>query len=148
MAVNSQRYAANPYQTAAQYPFSQMKLPAVVPTYPSDPEHPLAGTVNNQFWNWTRSGLNYYFNPDSIGVPQYEEMLTTDESCYSAISFLIISCLAKFGRYVHPVPKIEEWINGARANMETPWQTALKGFLTAAWAGHSCSEIVVDYDGQ
>ena len=140
-------YAKNPYQVAAQYPFSQMKLPAVVPTYPTDPKHPLSGTVNNQFWNWTRSGLNYYFNPDSIGVTQYEEMLTTDESCYSAISFLIIACLAKFGRYTHPVPKIEEWVNSALENMETPWPMAKKEILTAVWAGHSATEIVVDYEG-
>ena len=142
------RHGKNPYQVAAQYPFSQMKLPAVTPTFPTDPKHPMQGTINNQFWNWTRSGLNYFFNPDSIGVAQYEEMLTTDESCYSAISFLIIACLAKFGRYSHPNPKIEEWVNAALENMETPWPMAKKEILTAVWAGHSATEIVVEYDGR
>ena len=140
--------APNPYQTAAFNPYGGLNSAmAAGVSYPMDPQKPLQGTVNNEFWQWTRSGLNYYFNPDSVGVPVYEEMYTSDESCRSAMQFLCLATLAKFGRYVNGSKKIEEWVTDALANMETPWLQCLKEVLTATWAGHSTTEIIVDYEG-
>lgn len=135
----------NPYRIAAESmgfnPYTTQ------PSYPLDPSKPLQGTVNNQYYNWTRGNLNHYLNPDSIGVPVYEEMVTSDETCYAAMQFLALATLAKFGPYRHKSSKIEDAVQGWLANLATPWLDVLKEQLTCTWAGYSVTEVVADYNG-
>ncbi len=140
----------NPYREAALNPYGGLhgSLGMSGVNYPKDPKYPLRGTVNNEFWHLTRSGLNYYLNPDSIGTSIYEEMYTSDETCRSAMQFLVLATLAKFGPFIHSDRVIQDKVNGWLANMQTPWVRALKEILTATWAGHSTTEIIVDYDGE
>ena len=111
-----------------------------------NPNYPQAGTVSNTWWNYTRSYLNFYLNPDKIGIPVYEQMLDSDPSVYAAIQFVAMAVVAKWGEYVHDDPKIEEFVNENLANLRTPWVQVMCDILTALWAGHSCTEIVSDYE--
>jgi len=148
IGASSARAFSNPYEVAAASPWQGLPNAISSLSVPKDPTRPLAGTVNNSFWQWTRSGLNYYFNPDTIGVNVYEEMVTSDESCYAAMEFLTLATLAKFGPYRHQDPAIQDWVNESIANMDTPWLDVLKEQMTAFWAGHSAGEIIAEYDGQ
>lgn len=138
----------NPYRQAALNQDGLFMPASASPTYPNDPNRPLQGTVNNNFWKWTRGSLDYYFNPDSVGVAVYEEMIDSDETCYAAIEFLVLATLAKFGQYRHTDPKIESFVNGCLEKLETPWLDVLKEQLTCVWAGFSLTEIIADYDGE
>lgn len=137
---------SNPWKVAAENPFgsSWPGDSAGRVSYPTSVQQPFLGIVNNQFWNWTKSGLNYYFNPDTIGPAVYEEMVTADASCYAATEFLTLACLAKFGPYQHPNPKIQDTVNDWLANLITPWLQVLKEQLTAPWIGYSTGEICAE----
>lgn len=124
------------------------RVPPYAPTYPRDEKKPLQGIVNNQYWRLTRGNMDYYFNPDSIGVEVYEEMVDSDETCYAAIEFLILATLAKFGAYRHENQEIESFVNSCLEQLETPWLDVLKEQLTAVWAGYSVTEIIAEYDGE
>lgn len=143
----SSKSIPNPYEAAAkraigtQYPWTGM-------TWPEDPKKVLTGTVNNQYWGLTRGSLDQFFNPDSIGVPVYAEMMDSDETCFSAIEFLILATLAKFGEYRHKNPEIESFVNSCLENLETPWLDVLKEQLTCVPYGYSVTEIIAEYDGE
>lgn len=106
------------------------------------------GVVNENAFHWTRYMPEVYYNPDSITLGTYERMYTTDETVYSGIEFLIMSALARLGEYVHPRPKVQEFVRIQLAQMEGSFVAKVADMMTAAVYGFSLTEIVWRVDGK
>lgn len=82
-------------------------------------------------------------NPDDIGIETYERMYVTDETFSAAVDFVIMAVLSRLGRYEHPDQRIAEFINENLAEMQGSFVGACAEILSAIWAGHSVTEIVL-----
>lgn len=86
-------------------------------------------------------------NPDDIGIETYERMYTTDETFAAAVDFVIMAVLSRLGQYDHPDQRISNWVNDTLAEMKGSWVQACGEILSAIWAGHSVTEIILQPDG-
>lgn len=79
-------------------------------------------------------------NPSTVSVETYKRMLDTDETVGAGIDFLNLAMTARFGDYKHPVPKIQEFVRKAIAQMEGSWHENIDEMLSCQWAGFSITE--------
>lgn len=84
-------------------------------------------------------------NPSTVSVETYKRMLDTDETINSGINFMNLACIARFGEYKHPVPKIQKFVRRAIEQMEGSWHENLDEMFSAEWNGFSITEQVWDY---
>jgi len=84
-------------------------------------------------------------NPSTVSVETFKRMLDTDETIGSAVDFLNLALIARFGEYTHPVAEIQSFVRKVLTNMEGSWHQNLDEMLSAEWAGFSITEKVWEY---
>ena len=84
-------------------------------------------------------------NPSTVSVETYKRMLDTDETLGSAMDFLIMALIARFGDYKHKVPEIQDFVRRVLTQMEGSWHQNLVEMFSAEWGGFSITEEVWDF---
>lgn len=84
-------------------------------------------------------------NPSTVSVETYKRMLDTDETIGAGIDFRNLCKIARFGDYVHPVPKIQKFVRRVLNQMEGSWHENLDEMFSADWSGFSVTESVWDF---
>lgn len=117
------------------------------PSKPEPEEAPLSNdelmeTFHNTFHHWTRYLEEYVQNPDRVPVTTYEAMYLSDETVFSSIESMIMSCLARMGEFTFPEPEIEEFIRQQLEEMEGNFSQAVADIMSAWVYGFSCTEIL------
>lgn len=100
-------------------------------------------TINNNWFEWKPQWVEGVWNPDNISIKQYEKMLIRDETVFSGMEFLTMSCLARLGEYVNKTStKIEDYVRENLNQMRGNFLTNCREILTGLPFGFSCTEIL------
>lgn len=89
----------------------------------------------NQFYKFVQ-------NPSSVSIETFKRMGDTDDTIGSCTELLMTCLAARLGRYQHPSEEITEWMNTALEGIDGGWYAAVKGLLSAVWAGFAVDEVV------
>jgi len=85
-------------------------------------------------------------NPSTVSVETFKRMLDTDETLNAGVNFMNLAMIARFGDYVHPIPKIQRFVRKALDQMEGSWHENLDEMFSAEWSGFSVTEQVWKFD--
>jgi hypothetical protein len=85
-------------------------------------------------------------NPSTVSVETFKRMLDTDETLNSCVNFMNLAMIARFGDYIHPVPKIQAFVRKALEQMEGSWHENLDEMFSAEWSGFSVTEQIWKYE--
>lgn len=90
-------------------------------------------------------------NPSTVSVETFKRMLDTDETLSACVNFMNLAMIARWGDYVHPIPKIQAFVRKAINEMEGSWHENLDEMFSAEWSGFSVTEqnwmFDPDFDG-
>lgn len=96
------------------------------------------------------TGLNLtggFVNPDRIGIRNYKQVKSHDETFSYAVEILSLAVLSRMGEYTHPSRKISDYINEQIEGIYGSFFQVIEDLMSAVWAGFSLGEMVVNYNG-
>lgn len=96
--------------------------------------------VNNNWLMWAQQYVEGLENPDKIPFSDYQKMMQTDETVYTAVEYLRQLILNQLGDYTHPKEACQKLVRRNFQRMKGSILTSVKNILSAIPYGFSVTE--------
>ncbi|MFN7161355.1 MAG: hypothetical protein ACK4NC_07200 [Candidatus Gracilibacteria bacterium] len=81
-------------------------------------------------------------DPKGHSLDEYIKMIEKDPFVRACVELKALRATMSFGKYVHPNPTIQEWVNNNLYNMENPFHTIIAELASAMPLGFAVGEIL------
>ncbi|MDR3547943.1 MAG: hypothetical protein P4M11_06730 [Candidatus Pacebacteria bacterium] len=86
---------------------------------------------------------NVIINPSNVGSNILSRMATTDDSVWSALTFMVLMIVSKIGEYHHDDEKIKAYVHRFLKRLRNPtWSQSMEAMCSHKLFGFSTSEIM------
>lgn len=96
--------------------------------------------VNNNWLMWAQQYVEGLENPDKIPFSDYQKMMQTDETVYTAVEYLRQLILNQLGDYTHPEEAQQQLVRRNFQRMKGSILASIKNILSAIPYGFSVTE--------